>query len=84
VGFEPTIAVFELAKTFHASDRPAAVIGCQFFKATYLKQCVVLVVVVIIIIIIIIIICMLGLLVLLKNLFISSSQLWTACVSFSY
>jgi hypothetical protein len=27
VGFEPTITVFELAKTFHALHRVAAVIG---------------------------------------------------------
>jgi hypothetical protein len=27
VGFEPTIPVFELAKTVHASDRAANVIG---------------------------------------------------------
>jgi hypothetical protein len=27
VGFEPTIPVFEMAKTFHASDRAATVIG---------------------------------------------------------
>jgi hypothetical protein len=27
VGFEPTIPVFEQAKTFHASDRAATVIG---------------------------------------------------------
>jgi hypothetical protein len=29
VGFEPTILVFERAKTFHALDRAAAVIGLQ-------------------------------------------------------
>jgi hypothetical protein len=27
VGFEPTISVFEQAKTFHASDKAATVIG---------------------------------------------------------
>jgi hypothetical protein len=28
VGFEPTIPVFERAKTVHASDRAVTVIGC--------------------------------------------------------
>jgi hypothetical protein len=28
VGFEPTIPVFERAKTVHALDRAATVIGC--------------------------------------------------------
>jgi hypothetical protein len=28
VGFEPTITEFERAKTVHASDRTATVIGC--------------------------------------------------------
>jgi hypothetical protein len=31
VGFEPTIAVFERAKTFHALDRVANVIGTDRF-----------------------------------------------------
>jgi hypothetical protein len=31
VGFEPTISVFEKAKTFHALDRAATVIGAQTF-----------------------------------------------------
>jgi hypothetical protein len=30
VGFEPTISVFELAKTFHPLDRAATVIGQSF------------------------------------------------------
>jgi hypothetical protein len=29
VGFEPTFPVFEQAKTFHASDRAATVIGLE-------------------------------------------------------
>jgi hypothetical protein len=29
MGFEPTIPVFELGKTFHASDRAATVIGSR-------------------------------------------------------
>jgi hypothetical protein len=29
MGFEPTIPVFERAKTVHALDRAAAVIGCS-------------------------------------------------------
>jgi hypothetical protein len=29
VGFEPTIPVFERAKTVHALDRAATVIGCS-------------------------------------------------------
>jgi hypothetical protein len=33
LGFEPTIAVFERAKTVHASDRAATVVG---FSAVYL------------------------------------------------
>jgi hypothetical protein len=32
VGFEPTIPVFERAKTVHALDRAATVIGCSFSK----------------------------------------------------
>jgi hypothetical protein len=31
VGFEPTIPVFEWAKTVHALDRAATVIGCTVF-----------------------------------------------------
>jgi hypothetical protein len=31
VGFEPTIPVFERAKTVHALDRAAAVIGVAYF-----------------------------------------------------
>jgi hypothetical protein len=30
VGFEPTTTAFERAKTVHASDRAAAVIGVRF------------------------------------------------------
>jgi hypothetical protein len=35
VGFEPTIPVFERAKTFHALDRAASVIGEQISGYTY-------------------------------------------------
>jgi hypothetical protein len=31
VGFEPTVSVFEWAKTVHALDRAATVIGCLAF-----------------------------------------------------
>jgi hypothetical protein len=38
VGFEPTIPVFERAKTVHAFDRAAAVIGNSIkFKKTYFE-----------------------------------------------
>jgi hypothetical protein len=33
VGFEPTIPVFERAKTVHASDRAATVIGIVFLSS---------------------------------------------------
>jgi hypothetical protein len=36
VGFEPTIPVFERAKTVHALDRAATVIGsCRYTKFKY-------------------------------------------------
>jgi hypothetical protein len=37
VGFEPTIAVFERAKTVHPSDRVAAVIGPKGTKIEFYK-----------------------------------------------
>jgi hypothetical protein len=37
-GFEPTISVFERAKTFHALDRTATVIGQLFFSLRLLEN----------------------------------------------
>jgi hypothetical protein len=37
VGFEPTIPVFERAKTFHVIDRAATVIGYKIFRSMKLK-----------------------------------------------
>jgi hypothetical protein len=37
VGFEPTIPVFARAKTVHALDRAAAVIGCYAFSINTLR-----------------------------------------------
>jgi hypothetical protein len=38
VGFEPTIPVFEPAKTVYALDRAAAVIGRHIFVDNYVLQ----------------------------------------------
>jgi hypothetical protein len=38
MGFEPTIPVFEQAKTFHASGRAAIVIGSQRISEIYLNR----------------------------------------------
>jgi hypothetical protein len=35
VGFEPTIPAFERAKTVHALDRAATVIGCNLNTTLY-------------------------------------------------
>jgi hypothetical protein len=39
VGFEPTIPAFKRAKTFHALDCAATVIGIEVYKCTYLFRC---------------------------------------------
>jgi hypothetical protein len=36
--FEPTTPVFERAKTIHASDRAAAVIGTSFYYVLHKKR----------------------------------------------
>jgi hypothetical protein len=38
VGFEPTIPAFERAKTIHALDRAAAMIGREVIKHQYMKR----------------------------------------------
>jgi hypothetical protein len=37
VGFEPTIPMFERAKTVHALDRAVTVIGSQYYTARHIK-----------------------------------------------
>jgi hypothetical protein len=38
VGFEPTIPAFQQAKTFHALDLAATVIGCCVFTLTLITD----------------------------------------------
>jgi hypothetical protein len=38
VGFEPTIPVFERAKTIHALDRAATVIGAMWISAAEMSK----------------------------------------------